>query len=143
MDFYNYILNNLPHRNDQEKTGIGTALSALFGHPHPQQPDVQPNEDRLTDILDRFNQAGLGNKTESWVGTGPNEPIDPRDVQRALGDHEIQQMAHQSGMSATQLLPLLARYLPMIVDRLTPNGQLPQRGGGGLLGALTGMLGQR
>ena len=29
----------------------------------------------------------------------------------------------------------------MIVDRMTPNGQVPQRGG--LLGALTGMLGQR
>jgi uncharacterized protein YidB (DUF937 family) len=143
MDFYNYILNNLPHRNDQEKTGIGTALSVLFGHPHPQETDVQPNEDRLTDILGRFNQAGLGNKTDSWVGTGPNEAIDPRDVQRALGDHEIQQMAHQSGMSVTQLLPLLAQYLPMIVDRMTPNGQLPQRGGGGLLGALSGMLGKR
>ena len=143
MDFYNYILNNFPHRNDPEKVGVATALSALFGHPHPQQADVQPNENGLGDVLQRFQAAGLGNAANSWVGTGTNQPIDPQDLHRALGDEQVQSLARQSGMSTGQLLPLLAQYLPMIVDRMTPNGQLPQRGGGGLLGALAGMLGQR
>jgi uncharacterized protein YidB (DUF937 family) len=142
MDFYNYILNNFPHRNDHEKVGVATALSALFGHPHPQQPDAQPNENGVGDLLQRFQAAGLGHVADSWVGNGPNQPINPEDLHRALGDEQVQSMARQSGMSTSQLLPLLARYLPTIVDRMTPNGQLPQRGGGGLLGALTGMLGR-
>lgn len=144
MDFYNYILNNFPHRNDQEKVGLGTALSALFGHPHPQQRDAAPDENGLSDVVSRFDQAGLGHATRSWVGKGPNEAVSPEDVHRALGDERVRGLAAQSGMSTAQLLPLLAEYLPMIVDRMTPNGQMPRAGaGGGLLGALTGMLGRR
>jgi uncharacterized protein YidB (DUF937 family) len=141
MDFYRYILDNFPHRNDHEKVGVATALAALFGHPHPQQPDAQPNENGLNDVLQRLEGAGLGHVAQSWVGTGPNQQISPQDLHRALGDEQVQDMARQSGMSASQLLPLLAQALPTIVDRMTPNGQVPQRGG--LLGALTGMLGQR
>lgn len=141
MDFYNYILNNFPHRNDQEKVGVGTALAALFGHPHPQQQDVQPSPNGLNDLLQRFNAAGLGHAAGSWVGTGPNQPVNPQDLQRALGEQQVQDMSRQSGMSTAQLLPLLAQYLPMIVDRMTPNGRVPERGG--LLGGLTGILGQR
>jgi uncharacterized protein YidB (DUF937 family) len=142
MDFYNYVLDNFPHRNDGQKTGIATALSALFGHPHPQQRDAAPDDGRLDELLQRFDRAGLGHTAQSWVGTGANEPISPQDLHRALGDDQVQSMARQSGMSTGQLLPLLAQYLPMIIDRMTPNGRLPQRGGGGLLGALTGMLGR-
>ena len=146
MDFYHYILNNFPHRNDTEKVGVATALAALFGHPHPHQPDAPPNETGLGDLLQRFQGAGLGHAADSWVGTGPNQPISPQDLHRALGDEQVQSLARQSGMSASQLLPLLAQFLPTIVDRMTPNGQLPSSGGGGgggLLGALTGMLGRR
>jgi uncharacterized protein YidB (DUF937 family) len=141
MDFYNYILNTLPHRNDQEKVGVGTALAALFGHPHPGEPEEEENPSGLHDVLDRFHEAGLGDAARSWVGTGSNQQVSPEDVHRALGDDKVRQLSHQSGMSTQQLLPLLAQYLPMIIDRLTPNGQLPQRGG--LLGALGGLLGRR
>jgi uncharacterized protein YidB (DUF937 family) len=144
MDFYNYILNNFPHRNDQEKVGVGTALAALFGHPHPQQRDAAPDENGLADVVSRFDQAGLGDAARSWVGNGPNQAIGPDDVQRALGEERVRGLAQQSGMSTTQLLPLLAQYLPMIVDRMTPNGQMPRAGAeGGLLGALSGILGRR
>jgi uncharacterized protein YidB (DUF937 family) len=141
MDFYNYILNNFPHRNDDEKVGVATALSALFGHPHPRQTDVQPNEKELADLRQRLQDAGLGHVVDSWVGNGPNQPVSPQELHRALGDEQVDDMARQSGMPASRLLPLLAQALPLIVDRMTPNGQMPQRGG--LLGALAGMLGQR
>src|SRR4051794_39808259 len=77
MDFYNYILNTLPHRNDQEKVGISTALAALFGHPHPQTPDAPPNETGLQDVLGRFNSAGLGHVADSWISPGPNPDHQP------------------------------------------------------------------
>jgi uncharacterized protein YidB (DUF937 family) len=141
MDFYHYILDNFPHRNDDEKVGVATALSALFGHPHPQQADAQPSENELADLRQRFADAGLGHVVDSWIGNGPNQQVSPEDLHRALGDEQVDNMARQSGMPASRLLPLLAQALPMIVDRMTPNGQMPQRGG--LLGALAGMLGQR
>ena len=141
MDFYNYVLNNFPHRNDDEKVGVATALSALFGHPHPRQADLQPSENGLADLRQRFQDTGLGHVADSWIGNGPNQQISPQDLHRALGDEQVESMARQSGMSAGRLLPLLAQALPMIVDRMTPGGQMPQRGG--MLGALAGMLGQR
>src|ERR671938_378280 len=109
MDFYNYILNNFPHRNDPEKVGVATALSALFGHPHPQQRDVAPNESGLEDVLQRFQGAGLGHVADSWVSNGPNQPISPQALHRALGGEQVESMARQSGMSTSELLPLLAQ----------------------------------
>lgn len=134
MDFYRYILDTLPHRNDTEKVGIGTALSALFGHPHPRDPDVQPADNDMNDVLSKLRETGHGRQVDSWVGTGQNEPIEPSALERALGRERVENMANHSGMSVQQLLPLLAQYLPMLVDRMTPNGQVPQQGG--VMGAL-------
>src|SRR3954470_23687303 len=103
LDFYNYIKDTLPHRNDQERVGIGTALAALFGHPHPQAPDAAPDPNGLNDLLQRFNAAGLGHVAQSWVGTGPTQPISPGDLHRAVGDENLQNMSRQSGISTAQL----------------------------------------
>jgi uncharacterized protein YidB (DUF937 family) len=41
-----------------------------------------------------------------------------------------------------QLTAQLATLLPVLIDKLTPDGQVPKQGGG-LLGALGGLLGGR
>jgi uncharacterized protein YidB (DUF937 family) len=79
-------------------------------------------------LADRFNAAGLGHIMQSWIGTGQNREIAPGDLHRAIGDDQLQAMAAQSGMSVPQLLPLLAQFLPTIIDHLTPHGQVPDQG---------------
>ena len=53
-------------------------------------------------ILAKFQQAGYGQQAQSWVGTGPNLPIDPRILQQIFGQEHFGQVAQQLGMSQEQ-----------------------------------------
>lgn len=88
----------------------------------------------LGGMLDKFRGAGLSQKADSWVGTGPNEPLNPDEVERALGPEEIQQIADQTGMTVEQVREKLAEGLPEVINQVTPKGEVPDEG------ALGGML---
>ncbi|HEY6380588.1 MAG TPA: YidB family protein [Pseudolabrys sp.] len=79
----------------------------------------------LNDLLKQFQQNGQGDAVDSWVGTGPNKPIPPKDLANALGADKISTLSSQTGMSRDDLLNALSQYLPQAVDRLTPQGRLP------------------
>jgi uncharacterized protein YidB (DUF937 family) len=80
----------------------------------------------LQGVVNQFERNGLGATVRSWVGTGPNQPISPSDVQRALGPELLQQLAAKSGMSVQDLTAKLAQVLPQAVDNLTPTGTVPK-----------------
>src|SRR3954453_3093084 len=79
----------------------------------------------LGDLVKQFQQNGHGEIANSWVGTGPNKPNEPRDLASALGADQIDSLASQSGMSRDELLKGLSQYLPKAIDHLTPDGRLP------------------
>lgn len=79
----------------------------------------------LADLVQKLEQGGLGPAVQSWVSNGENQPVSPQDLHSALGDQQVQQMAGQAGMAPHDLLSLLAQNLPAIIDKLTPNGQVP------------------
>jgi uncharacterized protein YidB (DUF937 family) len=79
----------------------------------------------LNDLLKQFQQNGQGDAVDSWVGTGPNKEIPPKDLANALGADRINALVEQTGMSRDQLVNVLSQYLPQAVDRLTPQGRLP------------------
>jgi uncharacterized protein YidB (DUF937 family) len=81
----------------------------------------------LEELVQRFQQNGLGDVVKSWIGSGPNQSVAPEDVHQALGTQTVDRLSQQTGMSRSQLLPLLAQALPLIVDRLTPNQRVPDR----------------
>lgn len=79
----------------------------------------------LGDLLDRFKGAGLADKAESWVGTGPNTPLNPDELERALGSDELKGIADQTDLSVDDVREKLAAGLPEVVNHLTPDGRLP------------------
>jgi uncharacterized protein YidB (DUF937 family) len=79
----------------------------------------------LGGLLDRLTQAGHSDVATSWVGTGPNVPIQPGQLGSALGQTTITDLARHSGMSEQELLAQLAKVLPGVVDKLTPGGAIP------------------
>ena len=79
----------------------------------------------LNDLLKQFQQNGHGEAVDSWVGTGPNKTIAPKELSQALGSDQINALLSQTGMSREDLLGALSQYLPQVVDRLTPQGRLP------------------
>jgi uncharacterized protein YidB (DUF937 family) len=103
-------------------------------------------------ILDKLRQAGFGSQVDSWISRGGNETVPPQQLGAALGDDTVQKLSSSSGLSISMLLPLLAAFLPQIVDLLTPDGKAPAGGVneaaaksgpdlGGLLGGLLGGAG--
>ncbi len=79
----------------------------------------------LGGMLDKFRAAGLGNAVDSWVGNGPNQTITGDHVTSALGVDQIAQLASRFGIPKEQVASHLAQILPDLVNRLTPNGQVP------------------
>jgi uncharacterized protein YidB (DUF937 family) len=79
----------------------------------------------LGDLLRQFQQNGQGEVANSWVGKGPNKPISPDDLGRALGADQLNALSAQSGLSRDELLEGLSQHLPDVIDHLTPDGRLP------------------
>jgi uncharacterized protein YidB (DUF937 family) len=79
----------------------------------------------LGDLLRQFQQNGQGDAANSWVSPGPNKPISPDDLGRALGTDQINALSAQSGLSRDELLAGLSRHLPDTINHLTPDGRLP------------------
>ena len=94
----------------------------------------------LEGLMQSFNQQGLGDIISSWVGTGNNAAITPDQVQEGLGSDVIRQLAEKSGISIEAAKAQLAELLPSLIDKVTPEGKIPEGGlldkGRELLGSL-------
>ena len=95
----------------------------------------------LGGLVDQFEQAGLGEMMGSWVGGGPNQPATPAHIEQGLGLDTLSQLAKKAGVSPQVASALLAVALPILINKLTPQGQVPPQSSlqsslGGLLGGL-------
>lgn len=80
----------------------------------------------LQKLLAGLQEKGLGGKADSWVGKGENEEISPDELRRAVGDDTISDAATRAGVSEEEAAAGLAALLPQVVDRVTPNGEVPE-----------------
>ena len=79
----------------------------------------------LGELIERFKQSGQAEAAESWVGTGPNKPCQPSQIEQAIGPEVLETLSKQTGLSREELLARLSRQLPEAVDKYTPQGRLP------------------
>ena len=102
----------------------------------PQVPPATPSpqadtgggllEGGLGGLLERLAKNGQGDVADSWVKTDKeNAPIQPQDLGKAIGDRMLAELARRTGIPQDQLLDQLSKALPGIVDKLTPQGQVP------------------
>ena len=70
----------------------------------------------------------MGDVIGSWIGKGENQPVSGGQLQDALGNDTIANIASRLGINAQTLLPMLATLLPVLIDRLTPQGKVPEQG---------------
>ncbi len=92
----------------------------------------------LQQLLQGFQQKGLGELVASWVGTGANLPVSADQVASALGPDTLGKLAAQAGLDPKAAAGHLSSMLPGLVDHLTPGGALPDAGA--LQGSLQGLL---
>jgi uncharacterized protein YidB (DUF937 family) len=79
----------------------------------------------LQKILGRLQAGGKGGTGQSWVSTGPNEPVDAAAIKDALDEHELAEIAQKLGVSEDEAAEAVAQVLPDVVDKATPAGELP------------------
>ncbi len=79
----------------------------------------------IAGLVTKFKTAGFDNIIQSWISNGSNLPISAEQIQSILGSTQIQNLATKFGMDSNMISSLLAKGLPMIVDKLTAGGKLP------------------
>jgi uncharacterized protein YidB (DUF937 family) len=94
----------------------------------------------LEGLVDKFQQAGLGEVIGSWIGSGQNQAISGEQLSNVLGNDSLTGLANSLGVNSGDLAGQLSNILPGLVDKLTPAGQAPA-GGLGNAGDLTSVLG--
>jgi uncharacterized protein YidB (DUF937 family) len=112
----------------------GLAGKFLSGDAGAQNPLVDialslltnPQTGGLGGLMETFKSKGLNEMMSSWISTGQNLPISGNQIQDVLGSDLIQQFAKKLGSSGEEVSGGLASLLPQIIDKLTPNGSLPE-----------------
>jgi len=92
----------------------------------------------LGGLVEKLQRGGLGEVVASWISTGPNMPINGDQLGQALGPDVLSQIAQQLGVSRGDAANQLSQVLPRVVDKLTPDGSMPEEG----LGSMAEILGR-
>jgi len=134
----------LGHLQQNVATPPGGASHADLLNGITQMLGSQGGVGGLAGLTRLFNQAGLAHILQSWIGSGQNLPISAQQLQQVLGPGTLQALAAKLGIAPDALGQQLAHTLPAVVDKLTPDGQIPSQdplaGLGGGLGEAMGML---
>lgn len=128
--------------------GIGSPASAVAGTGGSNQmaalgglTQAIQQEGGLDGLIGKLRAGGLGTQVDSWISNADNLPVAESQVSSALGPETLQRLSSGSGIDLGSLLPMLAQFLPQIVNMLTPGGKAPAGGMpdlGGLLGGVPG-----
>lgn len=79
----------------------------------------------LQGLVEKLQAGGLGDAAKSWIGTGDNKDVSPDELRQAIGEDEIGKVAAEAGVSNDQAADGLAALLPQIIDKVTPDGLIP------------------
>ena len=86
---------------------------------------IQNQPGGLSGLMQSFHDKGLGALASSWVGAGENMSISADQIHQVLGSDMVKGLAAKAGISPDMASGAIASLLPTLVDKLTPNGQMP------------------
>lgn len=101
--------------------------------------DLIQSQGGVGGLIAGFTKNGLGDAAASWLGGGDNQAIGADQISAVLGSGPIGDFAARLGVSPAQASATLAMLLPIVIDKLTPDGRADQADA--QLGQLPGGLG--
>jgi uncharacterized protein YidB (DUF937 family) len=107
------VIEDIRGWHDEELTPLGVVLEELLGGERGSLPE----------LAERFRKAGFGDVMASWIGKGPNLPINTGDLRRILGEQRVQDLATLAGLPSGEFMVRLARLLPAAIHHMTPEGE--------------------
>lgn len=79
----------------------------------------------LPALLEKIRAGGLGEFVGTWVGTGDNMPVSTKRLVEVLGPDRVAEVARKFGVSSDVAATSLTNTLPRVIDKLTPEGRVP------------------
>ena len=76
-------------------------------------------------ITQKLSSSGLGQQVQSWISSQQNQQVSGQQIKDHVDPTHVQTMADQSGMSHEEVHDHVAQALPHMVDKATPEGQVP------------------
>jgi uncharacterized protein YidB (DUF937 family) len=116
------MLSNRGQTQDRPQAG---GLGALLGQVLGGDGSTPRAGGGLGALLEQLQRAGFGDQGRSWVGSGPNQAIPPDAIERIFGDGGLAEIARSAGLSPQDTARGLSQLMPEVVDRMTPNGEMP------------------
>lgn len=77
-------------------------------------------------LVQKFKENGFSDVASSWIGKGENASIGADDLIKVLGKDSISQLASQVGMDTNSTAGLISSMLPVVIDKLSPDGEEPK-----------------
>lgn len=109
-------------------------LSSLAGTPGPSHgasrllpvllEELQQYPGGIAGLVAKFQSEGMGAIVASWIGTGTNMDISEAQVKTVLGQEVVSNIVKTSGTDESAVLRGLTSLLPLVIDKLSPDGVL-------------------
>jgi uncharacterized protein YidB (DUF937 family) len=81
----------------------------------------------LQKIMSGLESQGAGGQAKSWVAKGENQPVTGQQMKGAVGAEQLAQLAEKLGVSHDQAAEVLAKVIPHVVDKASPDGAMPSQ----------------
>ena len=122
MSIFDSIANAIGNQTGAASGAQGNLLESVMGMMN------DPKIGGLSGLVEKFSQGGLGEQVASWVSTGKNLPVSAEQIQSMLSSTGLQDIAAKFGFNSADATNQLSQLLPQVIDKLTPNGQVPAQG---------------
>lgn len=113
------LANNTPSAQGQSQVQSDALIAAAMA--------MLDKAGGIQGVIEKFQTSGLGDIVASWVGTGQNQAVTPEQITQALGGDNVQIVVKKANIPVEQSGSVLSALLPVLIDQLTPNGQVPQQ----------------
>ncbi|MET7518798.1 YidB family protein [Streptomyces sp. NPDC005480] len=102
-------------------SGTGNMLSTLLS-----SVGSDSSGSSIDGLLSQLKDGGLGAKSESWISDAENDPVSGAEIAQALPPGLLAAAAQAGGLSEIEAADQIAETLPVAVDKLTPEGKVPE-----------------
>lgn len=119
------VLGMLANRGSRNAPGGGGGLGDVLGQVLGGGAGSGGATGGLGGLLQQLQRSGFGEQANSWVARGANQPISPDAMTQIFGHDGLEQISRQAGISQDEASRGLSQLLPEVVDRMTPDGDVP------------------
>jgi len=103
---------------------VSGVVSAVAGDKAPILNDFLSSNGGVSGLAEKFQNGGAGEAFSSWVSQGDNKAITAQQIGAVLGSSQVQQIAQKMGIDNAAATEFIAKNLPTLIDKLTPDGNV-------------------